>query len=97
MQSSNYSVDDGGLLFQPQQGKEYTDKDVIVWMVSRLIQPWEVEPDRGVAIKSMEAHLSSYSYVYTRPGTYEVTFIATNATLWDSDRKVKQMTLTVKE
>lgn len=96
-QSSNYSVDDGGLLFQPQQGKEHTDEDVIVWMVSRLIQSWEVEPDRGLPIKSMDAYLPSYSYVYQTPGEYTLTFIATNATLWDSSRIVKQITLTVTE
>ena len=97
MQESNYSVDDGGLLFQPQQNKEYTDDDVIVWMISRLIQPWEVDPDRGIAIKSTTAYLDSYSHIYSEPGTYEVTFIATNATLWDTDRQIKQIKLTVKE
>lgn len=96
-QESNYSVNDGGLLFQPQQNKEHTDEDVIVWMVSRLIQPWEVEPDRGLPIKSMESYLPSYTYIYSKPGQYQLTFIATNATLWESDRIVKQMTLTVVE
>lgn len=95
--TSNYSVNDGGLLFQPQQGKEHTDEDVIVWMVSRLIRPWEVEPDRGTAIKSTDAYLPAYSHVYSKPGTYQVTFVATNATLWNSDRTVKQLTITVKE
>lgn len=96
-ETSNYSVNDGGLLFQPQQNKEHTDDDVIVWMVSRLIQPWEIEPDRGLPIKSLDAYLSSYSHIFQTPGEYTLTFIATNATLWDSSRIVKHITLTVKE
>lgn len=95
--TSNYSVNDGGLLFQPQQNQEHTDDDVIVWMVSRLIQPWEIEPDRGLPIKSMDAYLPSYTHVYQKAGEYTLTFIATNATLWDSSRIVRQITLTVKE
>lgn len=96
-QTSNYSANDGGLLFQPQQNQEHTDDDVTVWMVSRLIRPWEVEPDRGTAIKSSDAYLTSYTHTYANPGEYQVTFIATNANLWNSDRMVKQLTLTVSE
>ena len=97
MQKSNYLVEEGGLLFQPLAGKEYTDDDVIVWMISRLIKPWEIERDRGIAIKPTSAYLSSYSHVYTKPGTYQVTFIATNANIWDTDRAIREITLTVKE
>lgn len=96
-QTSNYSVGDGGLLFQPQEKKEHTDDDVIVWMVSGKIQPWKVEPDRGVPIKSTEAALNSYTHIYNKAGEYVVTFIATNANLWNSDRIVRQIRLTVKE
>lgn len=97
MQQSNYMVQSGQLLFQPISKKEYTDQDVSVWMVSTLMQPQKVEPDRGVPIKSSAAYLSSYSHVYTQPGTYEVVFIATNANLWNADQVIKKLTLTVKE
>lgn len=97
MQQSNYYVQSGQLLFQPVSKKEYTDQDVSVWMVSSLILPQKVDPDRGVPIKSSAAYLSSYSHVYTRPGTYEVVFIATNANMWNADQVIKKLTLTVKE
>lgn len=95
--TSNYKIDDSGLSFQPLQGKEHTDKDVAVWMVSGLIQPDKVDPDCGLAIKSSAAYLPSYSHVYSKPGTYEVTFVATNANLWNSDQITKQITIQIGE
>lgn len=95
-QQGTYQVNDTGLLFQPQKGKEHTDDDVIVWMVSQLISPSSVSPDRGTAIKSVEAALPSFSYQYNNPGEYTATFIATNANLWNSKQIVKQVKFTVK-
>lgn len=91
-----YQVNDNGLLFQPQKGKEHNDDDVIVWMVSQLISPSAVSPDRGTAIKSIEAVLPSYSYQYKTPGEYTATFIATNANMWNSKQIVKQLKFSVK-
>lgn len=91
-----YLVNDAGLLFQPQKGKEHTDDDVIVWMVSQKISPSAVEPDRGTPIKTIEAKLSSYSYVYHTPGTYTATFVATNANMWNSKQVVKTIRFDVK-
>jgi hypothetical protein len=96
-EQGNYKVDDTSLLFQPQKGKEHTDDDVIVWMVSRKIDPTEIEPDRGIAIKSIDAYLPSYTHTYSKPGQYTATFIATNANLWDSEQKVKELTINVSE
>lgn len=99
--NTNYQVNDNGLLFQPQKGvmDEATgrEKDEVVWMVSRSINPCSVEPDRGTPIKSIEGYLPSYSYTYTKAGTYTATFIATNANLWDNDRQIRQLTITVNE
>lgn len=96
-QQGNYKVDDTSLLFQPQKGKEHTDQDVVVWMVSRAINPGEVEPDRGTAIKSTDAYLPAYTHTYTQPGVYTATFIATNANLWNNEQIVKEITITVTE
>lgn len=96
-QQGNYKIDETSLLFQPQKGKEHTAQDVIIWMVSRPINPKEVEPDRGTAIKSTEAYLNEYSHTYTKPGTYTATFIATNANLWNSEQVIKEITVTVTE
>lgn len=97
---SNFLVTDNGMLFQPiaAQYDAVTGRepDERVWMISTLIKPRQVEPDRGLAIKSIESRLTNYEYVYSLPGTYKATFVATNANLWDSNRCVKQLTVTVK-
>lgn len=97
--NKNYQVNDNGLLFQPQKAAIDTttgkEPDEIVWMVSALINPRSVEPDRGTAIKSIEASLPSYAYTYKEQGTYTATFVATNANLWDDSRIVKQIAITV--
>lgn len=97
--NKNYQVNDNGLLFQPQ--KAVTDAstgrepDETVWMVSALIRPKAVEPDRGMAIKSIEANLNSYASTYKEPGSYTATFVATNANLWNGSQVVKQVTVNV--
>lgn len=97
--NKNYQVNDNGLLFQPQKAEVDAttgrEPDETVWMVSTLIRPKAVEPDRGTAIKSMEANLSSYAYTYKTPGTYTATFVATNANLWNGNQIVKQVTVNV--
>ena len=95
-QQGNYQIDDISLLFQPLKDKEHTDDVVSVWMISR-INPKEVEPDRGTAIKATDAYLSTYSHTYKKAGTYSATFIATNANLWDSEQIIKEVTVTVTE
>lgn len=97
---SNYRVTDDGMLFQPvaavADALTGREPDERVWMVSARIDPRKVEPDRGVAVKSIGARLDFYEHVYTMPGTYTATFVATNANLWDSKRCVRQLTITVK-
>lgn len=95
-QQGTYSVGDETLLFQPQKGKEHTDDNVIVWMVSQLISPSAVSPDRGTAIKSIEAALPSYTYKYNTPGEYTATFIATNANIENAKQVVREVKFTVK-
>lgn len=98
--SKNYQVNDDGMLFQPAEAKPDPltgrEPDERVWMVSTLINPRKVEPDLGLAIKSVEARLDTYEYIYTVPGTYTATFVATNANLWDSKRSVQQLTVNVR-
>ena len=96
---SNYQVNDNGLLFQPQKGEISSttgkENNEVVWMVSTLINPQSVEPDRGIAIKSIEASLPTYTHSYGEAGNYTATFIATNASLWDSRQIVKQITVNI--
>lgn len=52
------------------------------WAISKAFEIAETDmgPDRPIAIKStINPQLGSYSFNYTTPGTYEVVFIASNA------------------
>lgn len=80
---------------QPQAA--FKKKDVEIWFVSTQITPEKVLPDTGMPIKSTNARLDNYSYTYDKPGTYTATFVATNATMWDSERAVRELTINVTE
>lgn len=96
---TNYQLTDGGFIMQPSKG--YVDdttkkeNDEVVWFVSKLLNPKEVEPDRGIAIKSIEGPLKSYTHTYRNPGDYTATFIATNANLWESQQQIETVKITV--
>ncbi|RRN77580.1 DUF5017 domain-containing protein [Pseudoxanthomonas sp. SGD-10] len=45
-------------------------------------------PDKGVALKNMDTRMDEYDYVYTQPGTYKVTFVASNENVYGGANKV---------
>ncbi len=92
--NTRYTVEKNQLTFFPDASTE-KDREVEVWMVSKKIDPRSVQPDRGMPIKSTNAKLPGYQYVYDRPGTYTATFVATNANAWSSERIVRQLTVRV--
>lgn len=56
----------------------------------------KLPPDRGVAIKStLEGALTNYSYKFSKPGTYTVTFVAANTNVYDTKETVKQIQITI--
>lgn len=69
------------------------------WSVSRAINVLknrDLGLDKGTPIKSIaEPALKSYSYVFTKPGTYKVTFLAINASLSDRKEQIKQIEIVV--
>ena len=71
------------------------------WAISGPIKKYESVnsgPDRGVGIKALaDAHLASFQYTFNEPGTYQVTFVAANANVWDRDDKVVQLEVMIVE
>ena len=64
----------------------------------RLISFKSGEPDNDslVALKGyLNTDLGSYTYVYTEPGTYKATFIASNTTIYDSKMSTHQVDITI--
>lgn len=55
-----------------------------------------VEPDTGIAIKNITEKKDSYSYVFTKPGTYKVAFEATNVSYLGMTRVDREIELTIK-
>lgn len=90
----NFWGDDVKLLFQP---KSETEGTYDVWAVSKQIDVSAVSPDMGVPIKSLDMKSPSYTYKYTEPGEYTVTFVALNANMWNSKSVMKEVKVVVKE
>lgn len=66
------------------------------YVISRPMILNEVSPDAGVAIKSVKDRIERYSYVFNNPGTYQVAFVAKNATGKAEKEIIKYLTINVK-
>lgn len=68
------------------------------WMVSKPLFFTKVPPDAGFAIQNAGTDkLEYYEHIYDSPGTYNVTFIASNSSVDDFKEVKKQFTITVTE
>ncbi|MCY7293619.1 MAG: DUF5017 domain-containing protein [Ferruginibacter sp.] len=66
------------------------------WAVTNAFFPSVTTPDKPSPIKSItENQLSKYSYRYTMPGTYKVTFVASNNRVYGSNEVTKELTITI--
>lgn len=80
---------------QTAENNLYTE----TWAVSTGFSTNDIDrgPDIPLAIKATrDSKLTSFGYTYEEPGTYKATFVATNATIDNSARVVKDVTLTIK-
>lgn len=69
--------------------------DLDVWMISAPITLNMIDPDEGETIKGFIDYLPSYEYTFENPGTYTVTFIASNASHIGQSQEVKEVTVTI--
>lgn len=65
------------------------------WVITNPLNIYSVAPDNGVAVKTIDALTPSYSYVFSTPGVYTVTFVAVNQNVNTRKQVVKEMTVTV--
>jgi hypothetical protein len=76
------------------------DASTVAWAISKpfsLSSEVDFGPDYAVGIKAVaDPALTSYSYTYTRPGDYTVTFIARNVNVWGNEDVMKQIQIKVK-
>ena len=65
------------------------------WVFTKSFNPNAVTPDQGVAIKNLSVHLDSFSEVYDTPGTYKITFVASNVSYKNQESVVKEVTINI--
>ena len=66
------------------------------WVVSRAVDLSRAIPDAGVPVKNISNNLvSSYFYIYTKPGAYTASFAAANTTVYDSRTSLKEVQVTI--
>jgi hypothetical protein len=73
---------------------DYTNED---WLITERIDLTAILPDQGAALKSYSERLNTYSHIYTEAGTYTVTFVGSNTTIYGSKEDVKELTIEVVE
>ena len=88
--------DSNGLRFPsiaaPKEGSK-------IWAVSKGISLADyinvTNVNRGVALKNMSTRKDEHPYVYKQPGTYKVTFVASNENVYGGDKVVKELEIVV--
>lgn len=66
------------------------------WLVTKPLLLNNVKPDVGVVLQNIGSNaLERYAYIFTKPGTYTVTFLTSNYSIDKNDEKNKQFTITV--
>lgn len=67
------------------------------WLITNAIYLTKVNPDQGIQLKSYAEKLDSFTYTYTTPGEYTITFVGKNTTIYGSEESIKEFTITVTE
>ncbi len=65
------------------------------WLITNAINLTKVSPDKGVALKTYSEKLESFNYTYSKPGTYTVTLIGNNTTIYGDKETIKEFTIEV--
>ncbi|WP_034040930.1 DUF5017 domain-containing protein [Wocania ichthyoenteri] len=65
------------------------------WLITGAINLTKVSPDKGEPLKTYSEKLKTFEYIYTKAGTYTITFIGNNETIHGQQEKVQEYTITV--
>lgn len=72
---------------------EYTNDD---WLITKPVNlSGSVSPDKGIALKTYSEKLETFEYIYTVAGTYTITFVGNNETIYGQKDSVQEFTITV--
>lgn len=68
------------------------------WLISDPVKIGaSCDPDKGEVIKDISRRVTSYEHIYEKPGTYTVTFLASNANIGGEKMVIKEMVIEVTE
>ncbi len=82
------------IYFSPNSSLVYTED----WAITKALYPNRTNPDTGTPVKQYVDDMKpSYSQVFSSPGTYKVSFVATNVTNKGQQSVVKELDITVVE
>ena len=65
------------------------------WLITKPINLTKVTPDKGVPLKTYSEKLENFTYTYSTPGTYTITFIGKNTTIYGEEETIKEYTIQV--
>lgn len=66
------------------------------WIITSGVNLRAITPDVGTPVRDLTTRLSSYSYVFKTPGTYNVTFVGSNSNVYGQRQEVRKIQLTIK-
>ncbi|WP_298741145.1 DUF5017 domain-containing protein [uncultured Chitinophaga sp.] len=73
-----------------------TKEDNDDWLISRAFDLSMVVRDAGLVIRDLgSATVNNYYYIYSKPGTYDLTFVAFNSSIDEHREVVSNFTITV--
>jgi len=67
------------------------------WLITNAINLTKVNPDKGMPLKTYSEQLKTFEYIYEKSGTYTITFVGSNETIYGQEGNVKEYTITVTE
>ncbi|MBD1420866.1 DUF5017 domain-containing protein [Sphingobacterium chuzhouense] len=71
----------------------------LIWAVSKSVSLQNYlnifDINRGIALKNMSTRIDEYSHIYTEPGTYKVTFVASNENVYGGEKIIKEFEIVV--
>lgn len=67
------------------------------WLITNAINLTKVNPDKGMPLKTYSEKLKAFEYTYSKAGTYTITFVGSNETIYGQKGDIKEYTINVTE
>lgn len=65
------------------------------WLITNPINLTKVSPDKGVALKTYSEKLNVFTHTYNTPGTYTITLVGNNTTIYGNKEIIKEYEIVV--